>query len=86
MASTPVAPRAQNPFTRSLVTLVAGIVIALGLNASFTLWQVQQSQHRWCAVMVTLDNADQHAKPTSQSGRNLFRDFHNLREEFGCGS
>lgn len=53
-----------------------------GTYASYA--EVQASQHRWCSVLVTLDQADSKSKPTTQTGRNLFADFHNLRRDF-CG-
>lgn len=64
-----------------LLTLVVG-----GANLVATYQQVHASQHKWCAILVTLDEADQHAPPpTSAFGRRLVADFHNLRGQYGCG-
>lgn len=71
---------------RPMVIMVASFVVAIILNGSFTVWSVQESQHRWCNTVVTLDNADRYEpKPVSQFGRNLVSDFHQLRGAFGCG-
>ena len=59
--------------------VLAGSALVLAGN------EVSASQHRWCKALVTLDNADHHAPPTTQPGRNLFADFHDLRVQFGCG-
>lgn len=72
--------------SRPMVIMIASFVVAILLNGSFTVWSVQESQHRWCNTVVTLDNADRHAPaPTSQFGRNLVADFRQLRSAFGCG-
>ena len=64
-----------------VLTLVMG---AANLWASYL--QVQASQRKWCSTLVALDNADQHAPPpTSAFGRHLVTDFHDLRQQFGCG-
>ena len=72
--------------SRPMLIMIVSFVVALLLNGAFTVWSVQQSQHRWCSTVVALDDADAHApKPTSQFGRNLVMDFHQLRIAFGCG-
>lgn len=72
----------RKPKLVSVFLVLSFIAGAAGTYASYA--QVQASQHRWCAVLVPLDEADSHSKPTTQAGRNLFGDFHNLRREF-CG-
>jgi hypothetical protein len=70
---------------RAMGGLVALTLVVGGGNLWASYSQVQASQHRWCSVLVTLDDADMHApKPTTAFGRNLVDDFHGLRQEF-CG-
>ncbi len=78
------APDRRDMFQFTL--LIVSVILAIGMNAGFTLWSVQRSQHQWCSALVTLDNADQHSPaPATEAGKHLFSDFHSLRESFGCG-
>jgi hypothetical protein len=79
--------RARQPGPgRGIAIIVAGVLLALATNVAYTTWSVDTSQHRWCAALVTLDNADRAApKPASKFGRQLVADFHALRLSFGCG-
>jgi hypothetical protein len=72
--------------------LVLMVVVIGGLNLLWTGHEVGVSQHRWCATIVTLDNADQAAlkappsqKPHGAYSFALISDFHHLRTELGCG-
>jgi hypothetical protein len=71
--------------SRAMVLMLASFALAVLLNGAFTVWSVSESQHRWCNIVVTLDESDHKAPaPTSQFGRNLVAGFHHLRAEFGC--
>ena len=70
---------------RATATLLVLVLIIGAANLLASYLEVHASQHRWCATLVTLDLADQHApKPTTTFGRRLVADFHNLRQNF-CG-
>jgi hypothetical protein len=48
--------------------------------------EIAGSQHQWCAVLVTLDNADRRGPPPRTAyGRALAVDFRQLRHSYGCG-
>jgi len=68
------------------------MILLVGCCLLFTAHQVNASQHRWCATIDTLDNADQkalHAPPSQQPhgaySFALIKDFHDLRQSLGCG-
>ena len=68
---------------RATAILLVLVLIVGGANLLASYLEVQASQHRWCATLVTLDLADQHApKPGTTFGRRLVADFHNLRRNF----
>lgn len=70
---------------RAITALLVLVLIVGAANLLASYLEVQASQHRWCATLVTLDLADHHApEPTTTFGRRLVADFHNLRQNF-CG-
>lgn len=71
---------------RSMAVLVILLMLFTAANLYWTSRIVQADQQKWCDLLVTLDNADQHAKkPTTAFGQHLIKDFHLLRENHGCG-
>ena len=73
----------------TLFLVLSFVASGAGTYASYA--EVQASQHRWCAVLGTLDDADQAAlkappaeRPKGAYSFALIGDFHNLRREF-CG-
>jgi hypothetical protein len=77
---------------RAAIGLIVVIGILLVANFLFTAHEINASQHRWCATIDTLDNADQAAehappaqKPKGAYSLALIRDFHQLRQSLGCG-
>jgi hypothetical protein len=45
-----------------------------------------ESDRRWCALLVELDDAyRQPPGPTTETGRKVAVEIHQLREAFGCG-
>jgi hypothetical protein len=76
---------------RLFLACIGGMILAVALNAGFTLWQTQQSQHKWCTTIETLNAADQAAKkaPPSQKPKGayslaLIKDFQQLQGQLGC--
>jgi hypothetical protein len=63
---------------------VCALVLALGLNAAYTTWAVNASQHRWCAVIDLLNAAP---PPAGVPQKNPARAYdHDLKGSLGCGS
>lgn len=60
----------------SLTTGLVAIVVARN--------GVAESQRKWCAVVVTLDDAYHETPPTTAAGRNLADSIAQLRREIGC--
>jgi hypothetical protein len=84
------------PLTRrkawSVVYLFGLAVLLSVISLYWTNHQVNASDHRWCATIDTLDNADQAAehapaaeRPKGAYSFALIRDFHQLRQSLGCG-
>lgn len=79
----PGLPRGQ---ARAVVCLFLINLVLIGSAYLLISRQVADQQQRWCAVLSTIDQADQHAPPPrTLYGRRLAADFHNLRGEFRCG-
>lgn len=71
---------------RPIIMVVSALLLAIMLNAGYTTWLVQTSQHRWCATIGTLNNAAKGAPaPQTAYGRHLVQDFHDLYGGLGCG-
>jgi hypothetical protein len=77
---------------RAIIYLFAVAFFIGGANLLFTSHEIGQNNAKWCATIITLDNADQAAEhaPPSQKPHGaysdaLIRDFHVLRGQLGCG-
>ena len=78
--------------TRFTVAFILVCVLIMGAANLLASWQITQaSNHKWCATLITLDNADQKAekappadRPKGAYSMQLIQDFHQLRDEF-CG-
>lgn len=76
-------PRVQSRAVVVLFLLNTALIVVAYLFISH---QAQVNERKWCTTLVTLDQADQRApKPTSEFGRKLVADFHQLRGSLGCG-
>jgi hypothetical protein len=87
----PGSPGISAGAKRAAFALLVLVLLVGGGNLLASYDQVQASQHRWCSVLVTLDNADQkaeHAPPAERPhgaySDALIGDFHSLRQQF-CG-
>jgi hypothetical protein len=76
------APSGLGP---SVALVLAGVVVALLLNAAFTAWSVNTSQHRWCQTLTLLNTSARRRPPTGTYGKALVRDFRDLHASLGCG-
>lgn len=45
----------------------------------------RESNRRWCALLVTMDDAYESSPPSSEIGRTMAYQVSRLRTEFGCG-
>lgn len=80
------AGRWKAPDAPAIIIIVAGVILALALNAAYTTWAVNQSQHRWCATIGLLNRAEHGTQaPTSSYGKQLAADFGKLFPALGCG-
>lgn len=44
----------------------------------------RESNRRWCALLVTYDDAYQDSPPVTETGRTLANEVSRLRTQFGC--
>lgn len=63
-------------FTSTLIGSGASLAVAWRAN--------EESDKKWCSVVVTLDNAWHEAPPTTKSGKNLAADISALRKSLHC--
>lgn len=71
---------------RSLAVLIVLLIIFTFVNLWWTSHIARSEQQKWCGLLITLDNADKHAPPPKTTfGRELVKDFSDLRHGFGCG-
>ena len=61
----------------SLITAVVTVLWAAYID--------RQSNHRWCALVSTLDDAYTQNPPATETGRRVAQQIHVLRSDFGCG-
>lgn len=74
---------------RAIALAVASILLALALNAGFTLWAVETSQHHWCATLNLLYTekpppGNAAANPSRAYLQDLHARFADLRSNLGC--
>ena len=82
------APGRPSP-GRAITLAVASILLALALNAGFTLWAVETSQHHWCATLDLLYTEKPPPGPAARNpSRAYLQDLHarfaDLRSSLGC--
>jgi hypothetical protein len=73
----------------AIALAVASIMLAVGLNAGFTYWSVETSQHHWCSTLNLLYTEK---PPPGNAARNpsraylqdLHTRFSDLRSSLGC--
>jgi hypothetical protein len=68
--------------------LVAVLLSSLGTAVAALAWaqsQRAESDRRWCALLVELDQAySAPPGPSTELGRKVAAEIHRLRVEFGC--
>lgn len=88
-----LSPRVQklNTGIRRTITLaVTSLLLAILLNAGFSIWVNQRSQHQWCTTLtlITQRPVRKPAHPAQNESREqswlLYQDFLRLKSEFGC--
>jgi hypothetical protein len=74
-----------------VLTILTPLVLAVGLSIGYTL-QVdrqsdrdnEQNDRKWCALLVTMDDAYRSAPPTTPTGMRLADAIRQLRTGLGC--
>lgn len=75
----------QPPIILGIGLLLGGLLLAIALNAAYTTWAVNVSQHRWCDTIGLFNEAEHGTQaPTTAYGRQLAADFGNLYLSLGC--
>lgn len=77
------APANKKVLYLAILALVAAV--AVGVNSIVYANSVErQSNRNWCDLVTRLDDAYQQNQPTSDLGRQIAADMHNLRVRLGC--
>ncbi len=74
---------------RAIAVAIVSVVLAVSLNAGFTLWAVQTSQRHWCATLDLLyTEKPPPGNPAANPSRAYLQDLHarfsDLRDSLGC--
>lgn len=85
--SQPVWYSIATSFTAVLVLAVGGVLYTKNVqdeNDARYNRLVQQSEQKWCAIIVTLDDSYKVTPPSTPVGRKLATEMSRLRREFHC--
>jgi hypothetical protein len=78
------AVRVPRPFVYALVA----IYVSMFAMTAVTLWYANQvayaTGHKFCAIIVRLDDSSRETPPTSDRARRYAEDMANLRRDLGC--
>lgn len=68
-----------------LAILALVVAVLVGVNSIVYANSVErQSNRNWCSLVTNLDDAYRQQPPTSDLGRKIAADMHNLRVRLGC--
>jgi len=67
-----------------LVTVILVMLVLTGVNYWLVAYKTHESERKWCAIIVALDDAYRATPPKTDIGKNLAQQFVDLRQEFGC--
>jgi hypothetical protein len=68
-------------------TIALGVfatLAAVGVNITYTKQSVVKSNHQWCELLKTLDEAYGQTPPQSETGRKVAEEIHRLSMVNGC--
>lgn len=73
----------QQPWHVLLIVLIAAIASAAAAMV-YANRAARDSEHKWCGIVTTLDDAYRETPPQSPAGRRIAVDLAELRREFDC--
>lgn len=79
-AQTPQKQAKRRGDFKSMVIIFVTMFLLTTANVLYT----NQQAHKFCALMVTLDESYSQFKPTSSAGRKVAANVHELRKSLGC--
>ena len=68
----------------AVLALVISCLLIAFVSVWYTHWVDDKANQRWCALMVTLDEAYKEVPPTTPASKNVAREVAILRETLGC--
>jgi hypothetical protein len=66
-----------------IASYLSGIVVTVS-TFIYANYVDNKSNHAWCSVIITLDDTYIKTPPTTDAGRNVALNIHNLRRTFEC--
>ena len=82
-----IVPRMSRVALYALGAVYVCLVAIVIAGILYTNYVNQRNNHRWCSVLVSIDDAFQQVSnnPTSTpAGRHIAEEFHRLRIDFEC--
>lgn len=67
----------------ALLMILVAAVLAAGACVLYTQHVQQESNRKWCALLTSLDQPE--VPPTTERGRQVQQQIHDLRLGLGCG-
>lgn len=77
----------SSPVIYALIMVFVSVVVVSLAGIWYTDHVARQNNQKWCALLITVDNAYAEALKNpniSPSGRRIGEEFHRLRIEFRC--
>ncbi|HEX6969484.1 MAG TPA: hypothetical protein VF174_11840 [Micromonosporaceae bacterium] len=66
-----------------LIVVIAAVAVAVA-GVAYTGYAQRRADQRWCDLLATLDQPAE--PPTTQRGREIQREVHDLLRDLDCGS
>lgn len=91
VVETPVEEPLSRPRWAALAAVVLSMFLLAAANVIYTGWVDSQrdeaereADRRWCALLVTLDDAYSSTPPATEIGRRVAAAIHSLRTDLDC--
>lgn len=80
----PQDPKPTRPVLYSLVmVLVVGLATGIG-SAIYSVDTAREGDRKWCSLVATLDDAYRVTPPSTETGKLVASQIHQLRMDFDC--
>jgi hypothetical protein len=74
----------RQPVWYSLFAVVTSCLLVGLFAVVYARHESHEANRKWCKLVVTLDDAYRRTPPSTESGKRVAAEIHNLRSEFQC--